>query len=71
MNRLQRMLNAVGGALRAGYQEIVFFSGLGLCAGGAWMIYEPAGLLVSGALLVWVGIPTRHFPVVFRWKEPK
>lgn len=53
--------------------EIVFFAGVALLATGAWWIYPPSGLIVAGLVLIWVAIPTRHFPVVFgsSRKEPK
>ena len=75
MRMWRAMVSAVGTAARviaAAHQELLFFAGVVLLAVGAWWVYPPAGLMTAGGLLVWIAIPTRHFPVVFRApKEPK
>lgn len=58
--------------VRASAQDLLFFAGLVLLATGAGWVYPPAGLMTAGCLLVWISIPTRHFPIVFRSpKEPR
>jgi hypothetical protein len=46
-------------------QDILLLLGVPLLAYGARQIYLPAGWLVAGAVLVWLGLPTRPFPIVF------
>ena len=56
----------------AAAQELIFLIGVLVLGTGCWWISPAAALIVVGSLLVWVAIPTRHFPVVFRApKEPK
>lgn len=41
----------------ANVRELVFALGLVLLAAGAALVYPPAGLIVPGAILVWLAIP--------------
>ena len=38
-------------------RDCMFFIGIILVGAGAWMIYQPAGLISSGALLFWTARP--------------
>jgi hypothetical protein len=72
MRMWRSMFGTVWRFLAAAHQELLFFAGVVLLAVGAWWMYPPAGLITAGGLLVWISIPTRHFPIVFRApKEPR
>ncbi|MXS81565.1 hypothetical protein ABD07_00350 [Nitrosomonas oligotropha] len=38
-------------------RDCMFFLGIILVGAGAWMIYQPAGLISSGLLLFWTARP--------------
>lgn len=40
-------------------QEILLVVGFLLLSYGVWKIYPPASLIISGALLMWLGYPMR------------
>lgn len=65
LRALGRALALVGAGLVKAKQELVFFAGLLLLAAGAAKLHPAAGYLTAGALLVWISIPTRRFPVDF------
>lgn len=46
-------------------ESVFLVAGVPMLAYGAHQVYAPAGWLVAGAVLVWVGLPTRPFPIVF------
>lgn len=46
-------------------ESVFLVAGVPMLAYGAHQVYPPAGWLVAGAVLVWVGLPTRPFPIVF------
>lgn len=37
-------------------RDLIVFSGLGLAGYGAWLTYEPAGFIVAGVGLFYLGI---------------
>lgn len=65
MKRLLPRLRTSSAALISGLgrvigpDEIHFWGGLALVAVGLWFVWWPAAFLVSGAVLLWHGWPTR------------
>jgi len=51
-------LRILAGALPDLVRDLIGLAGLALIAYGAWLIYEPAGFIVGGLLLV-VGVMLR------------
>jgi hypothetical protein len=39
--------------------QLLFVAGLGLLSYGAWLVYEPAGYIVPGVIVVWWTLPAR------------
>lgn len=61
---LRRLLAAIGGSI--GVDDVLLVIGVALLAYGAGLIYQPAGYLVPGAVLVWIALPPKPFPIIFR-----
>lgn len=57
---LRKLAGAVDDA-----QSIALALGVPLVGYGAHQVYAPAGWLVPGLILLWLGLPTRPFPIVF------
>lgn len=39
--------------------QLLHLVGLGLVSYGSWLVYEPAGYLAPGLVLVWLTMPSR------------
>lgn len=50
------------GALRVALEDAVALAGVGLCGFGAWQVYQPAGYVVAGGLLLWLVVAPRTRP---------
>jgi hypothetical protein len=46
-------------------QDVALVAGVALLAYGARQVYAPAGWLTAGAVLIWLTLPTRPFPIIF------
>lgn len=42
--------------MKSFFSDFLIASGIALVSYGAFMIYEPCGYIVAGALLLWIGI---------------
>lgn len=56
-------------ALVDNVREIQTVIGVGLLAYGAHQVYPPAGYLIPGLVLVWLGLPSRPSPILPSPKE--
>jgi len=59
LQRLRKAVAAIDG------MDVALVAGLGLLGYGAHLVYPPAAWLTVGGVLVWLGLPTRPFPIVF------
>ena len=48
-----------------GPEEILLIIALLMVAGGCWFVWWPAALIVPGAVLLWLALPSRQ-PFVYR-----
>lgn len=55
-NLIKTALAKVGGALSAGFSDILISAGVAGISVGAWMVYAPAGFIVGGVLLLVGGV---------------
>lgn len=49
-------LRTIFAALKPDVRDVVVFGGIGLAGYGAGLAYPPAGFIVAGAALFWLGI---------------
>ena len=49
---MRKIRTAIAAAAPALFRDGLGVSGAGLASYGAWLVYEPAGFIVAGALLV-------------------
>ena len=52
--RLKKLLGAVQGEIEL--RDVFVFSGLGCAAYGAALVFPPAGWIVAGVALFWLGV---------------
>lgn len=39
--------------------DLLVVAGVSLICVGVWQVFQPAALAIAGAVLLWVGLPTR------------
>jgi len=42
--------------MKPGIEDVLCLSGTGLISYGAWLVYQPAGYIVGGALILVAGV---------------
>lgn len=59
--RTGEVVSRAGAAVASefGREELYLAAALGLIALGCWDLWRPGSFLVPGAVLLWVGLPTR------------
>jgi len=63
---LKRLFEAIGSEV--GRDEVMLIVALALLAGGFWLVWWPASLLIPGAVVLWVYLPQR---VAFIERQPE
>ena len=51
---MKRILRQIAAAIPTLLRDAAGLGGAGLCSYGAWLIYQPAGFIAGGVLLLWV-----------------